>query len=47
MAMEEADQLLNGVAGGEGDWDSIRPQLSKIYAGAGMLAIARFIEAAA
>ncbi len=41
--MDEADFLLNRVAAGEGDWDSIRQPLADKYREAGLSAVADFV----
>ena len=43
--MDEADSLLNRVAAGEGDWDSVRPPLAAKYVEAGLPAMADFVLA--
>ncbi|KAK9915951.1 hypothetical protein WJX75_006382 [Coccomyxa subellipsoidea] len=45
IAMDEADHLLNIVAAGEGDWDSVREPLAEKYREAGLSAVADFVLA--
>ena len=45
VAMDEAGFLLNRVAAGEGDWDSVRQPLAAKYAEAGLQAMADFVLA--
>ncbi|CAL8470236.1 g9778 [Coccomyxa elongata] len=45
VAMDDADMLLNRVAAGEGDWDSIRQPLAEKYREAGLSAVADFVLA--
>ncbi len=45
VAMDDADMLLNTVAAGEGDWDSIRQPLAEKYREAGLSAVADFVLA--
>jgi hypothetical protein len=43
VAMDEADFLLNRVAAGEGDWDSVRKRLAEKYREAGLSGVAQFV----
>lgn len=43
VAMDDADFLLNRVAAGEGDWDSVREPLAEKYREAGLSAVADFV----
>jgi hypothetical protein len=44
IAMDDADFLLNTVAAGESDWDTIRAPLAGKYAEAGLTAVADFVR---
>lgn len=46
LALEQADELMDIAAAGEGGYDAIRQQLAEAYQKAGLADVANFIKAA-